>query len=303
MFNQPFYDSNRHDKVVANSALQVLATSHLPLDDIAPFDMKPAPKAGKMIISAPHGGACYPQELVAQTSSHLRRFRTLEDIGTAQLAHRLHHQGRPVISARLSRAILDLNRPADALDPLLYDTPVPPLETTHPFAPYVAAGYGVMPRLSGQREALYQDKLPFDLAKRLIDAFHQPYHDALGAMIAALPQGGLLVDIHSMPSHSAGKPLPDIVFGDNFGRSLPPDYRQVIDQFMKSVDLSHGWNHPYAGGYITCQYGTTGGPHHSLQIEINRAIYLKRENGLLLPKLTMLSHVLTALFSTLEAHI
>ena len=303
MFTHQISDVEIDDKKAHDAKAVFVPTRHLPLVDIPVFEEIAAKHPHKIVISAPHGGVFYPNELVTQSQVHLRRFRTLEDIGTSQIALSLQCDDRAVIAAKLSRAVLDLNRPAEALDPLLYDTPCQTVADNHQFAPYVAAGYGVMPRLSGEREPLYDTALPYGLATRLLERFYHPYHRALQQLTSTLPTGGVLIDLHSMPSHAAGKRMADIVFGDNFGKSLPHHYRQIIDDFMRTTPFTHGWNHPYAGGYITCHYGTSDGPHHSLQIEINRNIYLKKSTYLDPASITKITAMLEALIGTLEAQI
>ena len=62
----------------------------------------------------------------------------------------------PVLIASCGRAACDLNRPQCALDGLLCRSNMP-----LPFAlkPYVAAGYGVIPRLSADKQPLHKRML------------------------------------------------------------------------------------------------------------------------------------------------
>ena len=285
------------------SEMTYVESCHVPCADIPDFEQLTAQRLGGVIISAPHGGCYYPIEIIDKSDSALRRFRTLEDIGTSVIAKKLYDSHRTIITASLSRAVIDLNRPAYALDPLLYDSSVADVPSDDHYAPYIKAGYGVMPRLSGDREPLYPAPLPLGLASSLIAQFHAPYHKALANALGALPKGGLLIDIHSMPSHSAGKKLPDFVFGDNFGQTIPHYYREIIDDYMMSSGYSHGWNHPYAGGYITRHYGARKAVHHSVQIEINRALYSSQNGYISDNAITHICDKLTHVIATLEATI
>ena len=253
--------------------LQMLQSQHLPRADIPAYEVMSTTQPASLVISAPHGGTHYPSDLIEMTGTRLALMRSLEDTATAKIAKALHSEDRPVIAATLSRAVIDLNRPAQALDPLLYDTAPAALEKSDYFAAYIDAGYGVMPRLSADRKPLYEAPLSLDDATKLITQFYQPYHDKLSEMLHMAHPHGLVIDIHSMPDAIHSKPLPDFVFGDNFGTSLPHAYRMLIDRVMTKNQRTFGWNHPYAGGYITRHYGKLHGPTHSLQIEINRRIY------------------------------
>ena len=280
---------------------QLLQSQHLPLDKIVPLTMMPAETKAQIIISAPHGGICYPNDVLSLDETRLMKFRSLEDTATSLIATSLHNDSRPVIHANLARGIIDLNRPCDALDPAMYDGDVKSITTSPDYAPYVTAGYGVMPRLSAQRQALYDEKLPLSFAKELVSRFYQPYHDMLAETLASARDSCLLVDIHSMPDNTSSKPLPDFVFGDDHGVTLPHQYRAIIDEFMKDTDYSFGWNHPYAGGFITRHYGHRTGPHYSLQIEINRALYCTNNHRYSPYAIRDVTGLLEALISHLEA--
>lgn len=290
------------------SDLQILQSHHCPLAEIAPFILRPAPKSGPLVISAPHGGTYYPSDLYSLDEERLRRLRSLEDIGTSLVAEALHSPTRPVLTAQLGRGIIDLNRPAEALDPLLYDVPCEALPASDHYAPYVAAGYGVMPRLSGEREPLYQPQhLPLSLSHSLwlIDQYHRPYHQTLASLLdqcrGKYSGQGLVIDIHSMPDRSRGKALPDFIFGDDFGTTLPHHIRPLIDSFMKTTDHSYGWNYPYAGGYITRHYGNRDSTHSSLQIEVNRRLYTGANRRISRKAIASIAQTLNILISQIEA--
>jgi N-formylglutamate amidohydrolase len=48
----------------------------------------------------------------------------------------------------------------------------------------------------------------------------------------------------------------------------------MIEQTMSQLGYSIGRNKPYAGGFITEHYGNPGSGLHTIQIELNRAIYM-----------------------------
>ena len=270
------------------------------LQEIAAFTLLPATAKGQIVISAPHGGLHYPCDLYDFDKERLRRFRSLEDSGTSLIAEALYKPMRPVITAPLARGVLDLNRPAYALDPKLYQEAIAQLPASDPYAPYIAAGYGVIPRLSAAREPLHNHRLMRADTDRLIAAYHLPYHDKLAALLQENGPSALLIDIHSMPDMAAGKPMPDIIFGDDFGTSLAPHYRPVIDAFMRETPYQFGWNHPYAGGYITRHFGGHHSPHSALQIEINRRLYKGANNRISQIAISRISAMLDALISHIE---
>ena len=260
-----------------------------------------------LYLSLPHGGRAYPTEILAQGCYELERFRSLEDIGTDLLASVFADQGCSVLAASLSRALIDVNRPAHAFDSALYEDAIPSHDDQDEYRAYITSGYGVMPRLSAKRTPLYARPPRFAVAQQLRDKFHTPYHAHLHNALTKRHQlfgHALLVDVHSMPGQANGKSLPDIIFGDCHGRSLPAPLRHIIDGFMARTGLSHSWNYPYAGGYITKYYGTLHGPTYALQIEVNRHLYLAKPHAIFDDRLNRdvlqsLGHTITALTAEL----
>jgi N-formylglutamate amidohydrolase len=87
----------------------------------------------------------------------------------------------------------------------------------------------------------------------------------------------VLVDCHSMPSASMGQPpggRPHFVLGDRFGASCDARLTRFIRDILQGAGYDVQVNRPYAGGFITEHYGNPGHGVQSLQLEINRALYL-----------------------------
>ena len=280
-----------------------LPAYHLAASQIAPYSLQKSASPADIIISIPHGGFHYCEDITPQNSPFFDRMRSLEDSGTSLLKDMIEIDNCAIISAELSRALIDLNRPATALDPQLYDEDIRQADKQDRFARYIQAGYGVAPRLCAKKKPLYDKHLTLESTKNLIDRFHKPYHDKLANLLS---QGArhygqvILLDIHSMPSHYAGKSCPDFVFGDHFGRCLPVTMREAITEHMKILGVSCGWNHPYAGGYITTHYGDIHGPIYALQIEINRALYTKADHKVSGDALKEIAQILGQLVSSLR---
>jgi N-formylglutamate amidohydrolase len=56
----------------------------------------------------------------------------------------------------------------------------------------------------------------------------------------------------------------------------------MVEQTMSGLGYSVGRNKPYAGGFITEHYGNPASGLHTIQLELNRAIYMderRRERG------------------------
>jgi N-formylglutamate amidohydrolase len=56
----------------------------------------------------------------------------------------------------------------------------------------------------------------------------------------------------------------------------------VVEEIMSKLGYSIGRNKPYAGGFITEHYGNPASGLHTVQLELNRAVYMderRRERG------------------------
>ena len=127
-----------------------------------------------------------------------------------------------------------------------------------------------------------------DDALARIEALYKPYHRALRRLINKAHQAFgtvILVDCHSMPSIGVSRDeprRPDVVIGDRYGTSCAPAVRDMVEETMSALGYSVGRNKPYAGGFITEHYGNPASGLHTIQLELNRAIYMderRRERG------------------------
>jgi N-formylglutamate amidohydrolase len=67
---------------------------------------------------------------------------------------------------------------------------------------------------------------------------------------------------------------PDVVIGDRYGTSCAPLLADTVEETMVRLGYSIGRNKPYAGGFITEHYGNPASGLHTIQLELNRAIYM-----------------------------
>lgn len=272
-----------------------------------------------VVASCPHAGRTYPAAMMRLTGQPVARLRGLEDFGVDCLLGALPATGICLLVNRLSRAYLDVNRNSAALDLNMFaDTAT----TTLPFSEkhagqddgasetlkaiaqampdlHVRAGYGLLPRLTATRQPIYRDRLPVEEAQRRINAIHTPYHAALLDLVLKTHTRfgrALLVDFHSMPAYDRQNTrLPDIVLGDGGGTTISRDTGAAIAKHLSATGLTVGWNHPYAGGHITRNYGDARSTQQSLQIEINRDLYMDGSARLDIDKSIKLAEVIGGL--------
>mgnify|MGYP002654500838 CR=1 FL=1 len=244
-----------------------------------PFTVRePALHVIPAVVGVPHAGRQYPRRFVEQARLSAQALRRSEDAFVDLLASGAPALGAPLLMAEFPRAFLDVNREPYELDPRMFDGKLPPFVNTRSMR--VAGGLGTIPRIVGDGQDIYPNRLPAAEATRRIEALYKPYHAALRALAARTrSQFGLciLVDMHSMPSSGLdrdGGLRPDIILGDRFGTSAALGIVDAAEEALRAAGLSVSRNRPYAGGYITEHYGQPRAQVHALQIEVNRGLYM-----------------------------
>jgi N-formylglutamate amidohydrolase len=243
--------------------------------------LEPDALTSPMVLASPHSGAFYPADFVAQSMLDLATLRKSEDCYVDELFSAAPGVGAPLLRAIYPRAFLDVNREPYELDPEMFEGPLPSYVNTS--STRVAAGLGTIARIVSTRREIYRGKLSFADAERRLALFYRPYHQRLRALVArARERFGfcVLIDCHSMPS--SGLPLGpdsapqgvDFVIGDRSGLSCHPLITEAIDDAMRSMGYRVIRNNPYAGGFTTQHYGDPANGIHTVQIEVNRALYM-----------------------------
>jgi len=240
-----------------------------------PFDvLEPARLATPLIFNSPHSGRLYPAAFLAASRLDALTLRRSEDAFVDELFAPCVAVGAPLMRANFPRAFLDLNREPYELDPLMFEGALPAFANTRSLR--VAGGLGTIPRVVGESQAIYKTTMPAALAMARIERLYRPYHGALHALVErAIARFGVavLIDCHSMPS-SAENGAPDFVIGDRYGASAASWIVETIEAALANAGYIVRRNKPYAGGYITERYGDPASGRHSVQIEINRKLYM-----------------------------
>ena len=262
--------------------------------------------ATALVFASPHSGRIYPAGLMEASRLDKDAIRRSEDAWVDRLIAAAPDHGAPVLSARLARAWLDLNRDPWELDPAMFEDELPAYARGR--SARVAAGLGCIARTVGDGEEIYRRKLTFAEALARVETVHRPYHAALKGLVeSARRESGaaVLIDWHSMPSAAtrqggAGAGC-DVVLGDRFGSACAPAVSRLVETTLQALGYRVARNAPYAGGYTTEHYGRPAGRVHALQVEINRAIYMDEATLTPLPGFDALRRDLETLFARLAA--
>lgn len=231
-----------------------------------------------VVFASPHSGREYPWSFVRRTILDERTLRSSEDAFVDKLFDTAPRHGAPLLTAIAPRAWIDVNRSSEELDPALIEGVK---RTAH--NPRVASGLGVVPRVVANGRAIYRGKITRKEADARIEEFWKPWHLALSTLMndsTALFGEAILIDCHSMPheaiesiSHPRGA-RPEIVLGDRFGAAAGSDVVDRIEAALSSAGLRVARNAPFAGAFVTQNYGRPARNRHVVQVEIDRSLYM-----------------------------
>ena len=260
-----------------------------------------------LVVASPHSGSTYPPDFVASSRLDRLTLRRSEDCFVHDLFAAAPKLGAPMIRALFPRAYVDPNREPFELDPTMFHDELPAYVNTR--SPRVAAGLGTLAKVVANGAEIYQRKLTFSEAMERLRGCYWPYHQALRSLLdETLRQFGycILIDCHSMPSAGGpgdmdqGPSLVDMVLGDNHGTACAPAVMETAAQTLRAEGFSVNRNTPYAGGFVTRHYGRPTQGVHTLQIEINRALYMDEQRILRGPGLPRLSEQMGRLVADLS---
>lgn len=220
-----------------------------------------------LLISIPHLGTEVPPEL-QDGMADVAAIRQDTDWHLDRLYGFARAMGASVIQARVSRYVIDLNRPPDgqSLYPGQTTTTLCPLDTF-------------------RGEPLYRPGHEPDAAEqaRRLAVYWQPYHRQLRAELDRLKaQHGavLLWDAHSiaseLPRLFEGR-LPDLNFGTADGRSCAPALTEAVMAVARTAPHSHVLNGRFKGGHITRHHGAPQDGVHAIQLEMSQRLYMQEE--------------------------
>lgn len=247
--------------------------------------VRPPRQTAPVVVSSPHSGSVYPDDLVALTRLDLPTLRSSEDSFVDELFAAAPELGIPMVKALFPRVYVDPNREPFEFDPGMFSDPLPDYVTTR--TSRIAAGLGTIARVVSNSVQIYGDKLTFADGLQRIQTCWRPFHDNLCDLIEeTIDSFGycILLDAHSMPSNvqvmgpdGRPKPVADIVIGDCHGTSCASSLSERVKR--TAVRLGHAVerNAPYAGGYVTRHYGRPAEAVHAIQIEVKRNLYMNEK--------------------------
>ena len=231
-----------------------------------------------LVLDSPHSGTVYPSDFEHAAPRAL--VRQAEDTYVAELYVAAPSVGATLIEALFPRAYIDPNRHLSDIDPqLLAD------EWSDPITPSRKSelGIGLVWRLARGGVPMYARKLSAAEVRRRIADYYEPYHVVVAAALDELHHmfgAAWHINCHSMPavgdamSDDPGRPRADFVLGDRDGSTCESEFTGFVAATLQQMGYSVAINDPYKGVELVRKHGRPGERRHSLQIEVNRKLYM-----------------------------
>lgn len=229
--------------------------------------IKPSVQPVPILLSIPHCGVKFPDELKAQYKQELIAAPDDTDWFVHQLYDFAASMGITVIHSIYSRWVIDLNRDPES-KPLYTDGRI--ITALCPSTTFAGE-----PLYTDERKEVHHAEV-----KRRLEIYYKPYHDQVRKKLHELKSNFgkvLLWECHSIrqfvPTVFPEK-FPDLILGTNDEQSAS---KGIIDATLAELrkskyKVSH--NFPFKGGYITRHFGRPAENQHAMQLEMSKVNYM-----------------------------
>ena len=239
-----------------------------------------------LVLDSPHSGTVYPADFDHACDPLV--LRRAEDTHVEKLYDFAPALGVAWVEAMFPRSYLDANRDLTEIDQALLDAPWPgPVASDPRVLSKVRLGKGLIWRTTDEGVPLYARQLSVAEVQARIARCWQPYHAAVKAAIdAAHARHGysLHLNCHSMPAVASrfatdfpGLVHADFVVGDRDGSTAGAALSARIVAHLRGLGYDVAYNHPYKGVELVRRYGDPAHQRHSVQLEINRRLYMDEQ--------------------------
>ncbi|MGH1469086.1 MAG: N-formylglutamate amidohydrolase [Bdellovibrionales bacterium] len=232
-----------------------------------------------LFISCPHSGEKIPLEANwLQGIDPITLLRDVDRFVDAFYRPLARKAGLPFIYTPWSRYAIDLNR-------LVIDVDEDSVQNSkNPSGTFSSGLHWVKTSID---EVLMEKPISKELHEILVQSYYEPFHNSIKAHFEHFKLQGhkriFHIDVHSMPSQGTsihrdpGETRAEIVISDQDGKSCDPKFKDLVVSSYEKAGFIVKTNWPYKGGRITQTYGNPFKGRHTIQVEMNRSIYMNEE--------------------------
>lgn len=232
-----------------------------------------------IVLSSPHSGTVFPEEFLENCALSVDELRTSEDSYVTEIVKKASDAGIPLLSMNIPRTFIDANRDKIEFDEkMFFDAPISKSTSD---SRRCRVGLGIIHRVVYPNKNIYNGLLSYKEGMDRIRYVYDVYHKRLKQLVdKCVRKFGfcLLIDCHSMPSMICNimneeKSL-DFCLCTLFDESCPTQMSEFLSRSLEARNYKVEFNRPYAGAYIAFNYCQPRKNIYTLQLEINRSIYM-----------------------------
>lgn len=231
-----------------------------------------------LIVSVPHSGKEIPDEVQKSLVNSDPIFLTTDsDLFVDELYESVPSHGGTLLVTPFCRYVIDLNRDANEWDSTFVEKAPTASNPKH---------LGLVAHKTMKGDKLLKAPLTQSELKKRIELYYAPFHNQLKKIIQDTKDKFgfcIHIDAHSMPSRGvqghadSGAKRADVCLGDLDGKSCDARFTKWIEEHFQKSGHSVNRNIPYRGGFITEHYGRPSESVHTIQIELNRKLYMNEK--------------------------
>jgi N-formylglutamate deformylase len=240
----------------------------------------PAEPQVPLLLDSPHSGLNFPADMRAAVSEF--DLRDGEDCFIDELYRPATERGVALIAAQFPRTYIDPNRHRGDIDLALLEGGRWPHE--HVPSGKAELGKALIWRTLDDGRAIYARQLSVPETEARITNYHAPYQRTLQQWIAATHErfgASFHINCHSMNAVAgaqgeggAGSERADFVLGDRDGTTCAPAFTAFVHATLTGMGYDVKVNDPYKGVELVRAFSNPALRRHSLQVEINKRLYM-----------------------------
>jgi N-formylglutamate amidohydrolase len=261
-----------------------------------------------LVLDSPHSSPHLPADMHSVLSEN--DLRDGEDLFVDELWKEAPQYGAQLLVAGFSRVYIDPNRHLADIDLSMLDAAWPhELQASGK----ASIGKALIWRTLDDGRPIYDRLLSVEEVAQRIAKYAAPYQAQLAVLINNLHREHghcYHINCHSMNAVSgkmgqggAGIARADVVLGDRDGSTCEADFTSFVEAYFKDLGLDVKTNDPFKGVELVRAFSAPAQGRHSLQIELNKRLYLQADGRTPSANFENLQQALTLLIAKLADYI